>query len=100
MARGKTVTLETRSFATRAEATSFFSEMLSRYEPGDRVAEKDAVDLGALLKLHPEYEGKIAGGLDHFAVMMTQHTPCFCIVRSDGTTVDFSFGKCIRNSAG
>ncbi len=64
MARGKPVTLKTRSFGTRAEATSFFSEMLSRYEPGDRVTGKDAVDLEALFTLHPQYQEKVGGGLE------------------------------------
>jgi hypothetical protein len=66
MARGKTVTLPTRSFTTRAEAISFFSEMLSRYVPGDRVNDKDTLDLKPLFELHPQYAEKIQGGLDHF----------------------------------
>jgi Protein of unknown function (DUF3223) len=73
--------------------------MLSRYTPGQRVNDKDALDLEHLFKLHPEYEEKIQSGLDHFEVMMTEHTPCFCIVRPDGTKLDFSFQKCIKNSA-
>lgn len=97
MARGKPVDLATRSFANQGLATTFFREMLGRYRPGDRVNSVDSLDLSALLERHDEYHQKVGSGVDHFEVMMTEYgTPCFRIVRTDGTGTDFSYGHCIK----
>ncbi len=97
MARGKPVELATRSFATQALATEFFKAMLRRYAPGERVSDADHLDLAALLERHDEYKQKIGCGLDHFTVMMTEYgTPCFRIVRTDGSGTDFSYRHCVR----
>lgn len=96
MPRGNPVNLATRAFATQALATSYFKAALARYRPGDRVTEEDALDLAALLERHDEYSVKVGCGVDHFEVMMTEHgTPCFRIVRTDGTGTDFSYRHCI-----
>lgn len=96
MGRGKTVVLTTREFVNQGLATSFFKDMLGRYRPGDRVADLDSLDLAALLERHDEYETKVGAGVSHFEVMMTEHgTPCFKIVRADGSSTDFSYRHCI-----
>lgn len=96
MARGNLVALATRTFATQALATSHFKDMLGRYRPTDRVSDLDALDLAALLERHDEYTEKVGGGVRHFEVMMTEHgTPCFRIVRTDGSGTDFSYRHCI-----
>jgi hypothetical protein len=93
MGRGNPVILATRSFATQLLATSHFKDMLGRYRPGDRVSDLDALDLAALLERHDEYAAKVGCGVLHFEVMLTEHrTPCFQIVRADGTGTDFSYG--------
>jgi hypothetical protein len=94
--RSKFVELDTRTFKTQSEATTFFREMLSRYEPGNRVNDEDSLDLAALLERHPNYVTKIGCGVDHFGVEKTQHgTKCFRVVRVDGSNTDFSYPKCI-----
>jgi Protein of unknown function (DUF3223) len=96
MARGNAVELATQRFATQTTATLFFKDMLSRYQPGRIVEDEDALHLAALLERHDEYKTKVGCGVDHFAVMMTEHgTPCFRIVRRDGTGTDFSYRHCI-----
>jgi hypothetical protein len=96
MARGKSVDLATRSFATQTLAMGYFRAMLGRYRPGDRVNDADALDLAALLERHDEYTIKVGCGVDHFEVMMTEHgTPCFRVVRPDGTGTDFSYPHCV-----
>jgi uncharacterized protein DUF3223 len=100
MGRGKPVELATRTFGTQSEATAFFKEMLNRYRPRDRVSDEDGLDLSTLLERHPEYVAKIAGGVSHFEVMMTEHgTQCFRVVRTDGTGTDFSYRHCITGRA-
>ena len=97
MPRGKPVDLDTLSFATQGEAIAYFKDMLSRYRPGERVGENDSLDLGSLLERHDEYAAKVGAGVDHFEVMMTEHgTPCFRIVRRDGSGTDFSYPHCVR----
>jgi hypothetical protein len=96
MKQGKAVELATRCFPTQSAATAFYKEMLSRYKPGDRVSDADALDLTALLERHDELAQKVGTGIDHFSVMMTEHgTPCFRIERKDGTGTDFSYRHCI-----
>lgn len=97
MPRGKPVELETRSFATQAEATGFFRAMLRRYEPGQKVDDGDADDLLALLQRHPEAAQKIGAGVAGFRVdRAIEGTRCFYVQRKDGTGTDFSFGSCIK----
>jgi hypothetical protein len=57
----KPVAIATRAFDSRGEANAFFKEMLNRYKPGARVAEEDALNLGALLERHSEYQEKVGG---------------------------------------
>jgi hypothetical protein len=96
MTRGKSVDLATRSFDTQTLAMAFFKAMLARYQPGERVNDTDALDLAALLVRHDEYKTKVGCGVDHFEVMMTEHgTPCFRIIRADGTGTDFSYPHCV-----
>jgi len=96
MARGNTVLLATRSFPTQSAATTFFKNMLARYQVGERVADADGLDLAALLERHDEFAQKVGCGVDHFSVMMTEHgTPCFRIERNDGSGTDFSYRHCV-----
>lgn len=92
----KPVELSTRSFRTQSLATAHFRAMLHRYAVGGRVGEEDGLDLSALLERHDEYVEKVGCGVDFFEVMMTEHgTPCFRVVRTDGSGTDFSFGHCV-----
>lgn len=100
MPRRKPVELATRNFNTQDEANAFFSAMLNRYKPRERVSDQDHLDLVALLERHPEFHAKVGRGVDHFQIMMTdQGTQCFRIVRIDGTGTDFSIKKCVSHRA-
>jgi hypothetical protein len=100
MGRGIAIELATRSFANQKEAIAFFSTMLHRYTPGDTVTGDDRLHLAALLERHDYYSDKVGVGVERFEVMMTEHgTPCFRIVRKDGTGTDVSFRYCITRRA-
>ena len=90
---------DTQSFAKKGDAKAFFKEILASYRNGQRVSEKDALDLHALLKHHTEYSEKIGAGIDHFKVDINteyqQTTRSFWIVRKDGSVDDFSYMHCI-----
>ena len=100
MGRGKPVDLATRSFDSQGAATTFFKEILNRYQPGTRVSDDDSLELAALLERHSEYVTKVGCGISHFEVMSTEHgTQCFRVVRTDGTGTDFSYPHCITGRA-
>jgi hypothetical protein len=96
MARGKPVILSKRTFPTKGGASEFFSGMLHKYEPGDRVTNTDALDLASLLERHPDRVTKIGVGIDHFEVQSADYaSQCFRVVRTDGTWARFSYKTCI-----
>ena len=93
----KAIDLDTRHFDTVSDARAFFSVMLNRYPLGARVS-----DEAALLKRHSEVAEKTGVGLDHFAVRAPPpDSPpfsdrCFWVVRTDGSSIDFSIGHCLK----
>lgn len=96
MARGKPVSLESKSFANQGQAYDFFKEMLNRYVPGEIVASDDAVHLSALFKRHPSYLEKVGPGVSYFEVMPADYgSQCFCAVLLNGTKEGFSYKKCV-----
>ena len=96
MDRGTPVVLSTRTFATKGAASEFFSTMLHRYKPGDRVIDADAVDLASILDRHPDRSERIGVGIDHFEVQSADFgSQCFRVVRIDGTWARFSYKVCI-----
>lgn len=96
MPRGHAIKLSTRAFATKREAKAYFSAMLKRYKPGDRVSDEDAKDLASLLKRHPRAAEKIGPGIDHFEVMSADYnSQCFWVMRTDETLERFSYPSCI-----
>jgi len=100
MGRAKPIILESITFATHTKALEFFSQMLNRYYPGERISAEDASHLSSLLKRHPDYSRKAASGIDFFEVMIAADygSKCFFIVRPDGGREDFSFRRCITLS--
>jgi hypothetical protein len=96
MGRAKPIILSSRTFATTGEAREYFSDMLQKYEPGDRVLDVDAVHLAALLDRHPDRSNKIGIGVDHFEVQSADYaSQCFRVVRLDRTWARFSYKACI-----
>lgn len=72
----------------------------SRYRSGDRLsAVHENIILEKLLPYHPEMEEKVGPGVDFVSV--DNHTDfrnsrCLFLTRKDGTSVDFSFWKCLK----
>jgi hypothetical protein len=98
MARGIPVELSTRSFPNKTRAGEFFREMRDRYRVGKPLNEADAADLEALLERHPDCVEKVGVGIDYFTTMRAPEygTKCFQIVRTDGSTTDFSAPSAIN----
>jgi hypothetical protein len=101
MGKARKIVLETRTFEKAGDATAFFSSMLNRYSVGDRVSDIDALDLKALLKRHDEIVEKTGVGIAHFEVGLPPDDyagKCFWIVRTDASSVDFSFMHCLKKN--
>lgn len=83
-------------FSSKAAALAHFQRMLHRYEPGDMVGDADARWLLWLLERHPNFEHKRGNGIAGFSVTSAPYnTRGFLIIRTDGSSTDFSYRKCI-----
>jgi hypothetical protein len=81
---------------TKRALTEYFSAMLKRYQVGATISESDERALRWLIQRHPEYEQKRGCGIAKFTVMGAAYgSQCFAVVRTDGTSTDFSYRDCI-----
>ena len=86
------------TFESKAEATEHFRKMLYRYELGNPVNDQDARELLWLLERHPTYKQKRGAGVLGFTIQEAPYgARGFGIVRTDWTTTDFSYRKCIAD---
>lgn len=93
-----------RTWSKKGDAKAHFRAMLNRYPVWERVTDaNDISDLSVLLTVYdanllPE-QSKIGVGIDYFEKRPDQDHPgataCFFIVRTDGTSVDFSCYKAL-----
>lgn len=94
----KPVVLDTICFASRKEANSFFSAILNAKTIGQELAGEEFESVFSLLASHPSAAEKIGPGIDALYVGKGFHknSRCFHIRRIDGSTENFSIGKCLR----
>lgn len=101
MGKAKTISLPNgRTWAKKGDAVDHYKAMLARYKDGSRVSDSaDHSDLASLLAVYDSVldigEPTKAGvGVSHFERRKDQdhpgHTSCFFVVRTDGTSIDFS----------
>lgn len=97
-----------RAWSNKKDAKAHFRELLSRYDVYDQVTNVDDIsDLTALLTGYDEElspaQSKIGVGLDYFEKRPDQehqgNTACFYVVRTDGTSIDFSVYKALDAAA-
>lgn len=88
-----------RNWTKKGCAVDHFKRMLARYSDGERVVDSvDHCDLAALLQIYDSVADarptKTGSGVSHFERRMDRdhpgHTSCFFVVRTDGTSIDFS----------
>lgn len=101
MGKAQTVSLPNgRTWPKKGDAVEHFKAMLAEYRDGSRIsAATDHSDLASLLEVYDSVldvgEPTKAGvGVSHFERRKDQdhpgHTSCFFVVRTDGTSIDFS----------
>lgn len=101
MGKAKTISLPNGStWPKKGDAVEHFKLMLARYQDGGRVSDaSDHSDLAALLDVYDSvldagHPTKAGVGVSHFERRKDQdhpgHTSCFFVVRTDGSSIDFS----------
>jgi hypothetical protein len=101
VSKAKIMTLPNgRTWPKKGDAVSHYKEMLARYRDGSRVSDPtDHDDLASLLEVYDSVldagqPSKAGIGISHFERRRDQdhpgHTSCFFVVRTDGTSIDFS----------
>lgn len=101
MGKSKIISLPNgRTWPKKGDAIDHFKAMLARYRDGSRVSDAtDHSDLASLLEVYDSVlevgtPSKAGSGVSHFERRRDQdhpgHTSCFFVVRTDGTTIDFS----------
>lgn len=101
MGKAKIINLPNgRTWSKKGDAIDHFKAMLARYRDGSRVSDAaDHSDLASLLEVYDSVldvgkPNKAGSGVSHFERRRDQdhpgHTSCFFVVRTDGTSIDFS----------
>ncbi len=101
MGKAKSISLPNgRIWPRKGDAVDHFKAMLARYRDGSRVSDStDHSDLASLLEVYDSVldagEPTKAGvGVSHFERRKDRdhpgNTSCFFVVRTDGTSIDFS----------
>ena len=102
------VLLNGKNWSKKGDAKAHFREILNRYTVWDRVTNADDIsDLVAILTVYdenlPPAQSKIGVGIDYFEKRPDQehegNSACFFVVRTDGTSVDFSIHKALDATA-
>lgn len=89
-----------RHWQRKGDAVDHFKAMLARYSDGARIVDPaDHSDLASLLQVYDSVidagePTKTGTGISHFERRKDRdhlgHTSCFFVVRTDGTSIDFS----------
>lgn len=101
MGKAKTISLPNgRTWTKKGDAVEHFKTMLAKYRDGSRIADAtDHSDLASLLGVYDsvltaDEPTKAGAGVSHFERRKDQDHPgqtsCFFVVRTDGTSIDFS----------
>jgi hypothetical protein len=91
------ITIGSRTFATRDAALEHVREVRDRHVPRAKIVGEDDAFLRDLFLLHPDASQKLSGHeILHFEVRRNRHgTRSFYLKRSDGFLDDFSVMKCL-----
>jgi hypothetical protein len=96
MSKRQSFTLGTETFVTKSAADKRIAGVLAKYAPGAVLDDADEAFVRAVLANHQSAAEKIGVGVDHLEVMRSDFgNRCFCIVRVDGSRIDFSYKSCL-----
>jgi hypothetical protein len=100
MERQMSIEIGSLTFATQKATVEHFRAILHRHGVGTTIPEPDATELRWLLNRHPWATQKIGCGVDRFTTQINptpgQRTTEFVIIRTDGSSTEFSYRNCIK----
>lgn len=98
-----------KTWPRKGDAEAHFKAIFGRYAIGARVVDpSDHGDLAALLEVYDSVlpvgkPTKSGAGIAHFEkrpdVDHPGHTACFFVIRTDGSSIDFSIGRALDAAA-
>lgn len=98
--KGNGIEVGSLAFTTQKAATEYFRAILYRHGLGATIPEPDATELRWLLDRHPYAAQKIGCGVDRFTTQINDAAPGrttgFLLIRTDGSSTDFSYLTCIK----
>jgi hypothetical protein len=86
------------TFKSKSDAKNHARAIMERYSVNQIITGTDDIFLRDLIAIHPEADQKIGCGIAHFTSQIDpvwKTTRHFLIVRTDGSSTDFSFHTCI-----
>lgn len=85
-----------KEFSSKKAVKEFMSPILVPAGVGNRITEPHHGVIADLILMHPRALEKLGPGCSHFEVMRNRYGKfCICVVRVDGTSIDFSYYKCL-----
>lgn len=97
----KVITVGSIVFPSQKAALDFIRAVRDEYEDGERINATHQAFLHELLLLHSESAEKIGSGIQYFTVTTEREfgrTRHFVVVRTDGSSTDFSFNNCVKGA--
>jgi hypothetical protein len=93
------ITIGEDEFNTKKEAETAVQEILNRHGMGQSLTGDEDTFIRDLIALHPATVDKIGCGIDHIEIRPDPDygtTRCFHVIRTDGSSTDVSYKKCIN----
>ena len=87
-----------KEFNSKKAAKDFIRTILSRHQDDETIFGDDSEFLHDLIQLHPEAASKVGCGVSHFTTRVDpvwKNGRHFVLVRTDGSSTDFSFISCV-----
>ena len=94
----RNVRIGSHTFNSKKQAKEYIRSIFSRYDEGETITGGDDNFLRDLILLHPEADQKIGSGVRSFVTRsepIWKKTRHFVLIRSDGSSTDFSFLSCL-----
>jgi len=92
------ITIGEYNFDTKKDAKAAVKKILNGHRLGDALTGDEDTFIRDLIALHPATEDKIGCGIDHIEIRPDPDygtTQCFHVIRTDYSSTDVSYQKCI-----
>jgi len=94
----KTYLLGGITFTNKTAIKKHIQQLVAKYGVGQHLGDEDSTFVRDLLEWHPSASQKIDCGIHHFEIHIPKpwNTKGLLLVRTDGTSTDFSYNVCLN----